>query len=451
MDALQNRQAELAILGVAMQDRACAIELAALPEDTFAAPDTQAVHRAVKRLVKKNHTPEIVTLAAECRVDLAEPETLLMQAMTTGTGPAFYGQYAATLAEARKRRIVFQSASEAIKTVTDPSSSVDAIAAESIKVLQGADAQQRAIGMDQAVMKFMASLDAASDQRCNTGIAGLDRRTGGLRGGKLVILGARPGVGKTALALQMAVHVARNGRPVLIVSLEMDEEELLARIVAAESGVDVERIEAGTLSPEDIDRMSACYAEIMALPIRIATRATTPLQVRREAASMQNAGGLGMIVVDYIQLMRPDGKHSSRYEEVSAISRELKLLAMDLHVPVLALTQFNRQSEAGNGKAEKRAPTMAEAKDSGSIEQDANMFLIQYEPPEPKAVSGDPAWESWCACQMAGTTWQTLIIAKNRQGKTGVINMAFDKPHMRFTTIDLTRKEKVECQQRLAL
>ena len=152
---------------------------------------------------------------------------------------------------------------------------------------------------------------------------------------------------------------------------------------------------------------------------------------------MQEDGGLAMVLIDYIQLMRADGRHATRYEEVSAISREIKLLAMDLGVPVIALTQFNRNSEGGGWKGKKTMPTMAEAKDSGSIEQDANLFLIQYEPEEPDKQS--EAWQAYHMCQANGWAWQVLAIAKNRQGRTGAINLAFDKPHMQFKSIDLRR------------
>jgi replicative DNA helicase len=143
-----------------------------------------------------------------------------------------------------------------------------------------------------------------------------------------------------------------------------------------------------------------------------------------------------MVVVDYIQLMRSDGKRSSRYEEVSEISRELKLLAMDMGVPVLALTQFNRMSEAGqNGQARKRPPTMAEAQDSGSIEQDANLFIVQYAPGEPgENPRGRAAYEM---CRGFGHEWQQLRIEKNRQGQTGIIDVGFDKAHMRFISLKM--------------
>lgn len=440
MNALTNRDAELALIGIAMQDAPSAAQLAALPADTFSAADTQAIHRAVQRIVSRRGTPDLITLAAECRTDLPDPEPLLIQAASMGIGASFYPQHAGILAECRQRRTLMAMAGEIIKAAPDPAASLPALVDQSAKALQDTDMEPASLDAQQSLMAFLDSLDNAKKGRVTTGIAGLDRLTGGFRGGKLIVLGARPGVGKTALALSVALHAARHAGPVLIVSLEMDAAEIMSRIVAAESGVDVQSLEGGELTEQDSQAAARCYGEIAALPIRIATHAATPLQIRQEASAMQHRQGLSMVVVDYLQLMRGSGRSSTRYEEVSSISRDLKLLAMDLGVPVLALTQFNRQSESGvGGKAERRAPAMAEAKDSGSIEQDANLFLIQFEPPEPKPVPGDPEWEAWNACQRTDCTWQTLTVAKNRQGRTGIIHIAFDKPHMRFKSIDLRR------------
>lgn len=434
MGVMASRDTEIALIGLALQDYSCAVQASAMAEDAFFDRDTQAVHRAIKRQIARGDAPDLVSTAEECRCDLQEPEQLLIAAMQAGFAPSMYRQYETILLEYRKRRMLYAAAQAIMADVGNPGASVDALHAETLQLLQNADAAQTSMGMNDALMAFIDSLGAGKKGRCATGIADLDRLTGGIRGGKLVVLGARPGVGKTALALYMAVHVARHTGPVLIVSLEMDETEIMSRIVAQEAGVDVQVMESGSLSDEQLARVSGCYGEVVQLPIRISTRATTPLQVRREAVAMQQRQGLCMIVIDYIQLMRGDHKHGSRYEEVSAISRELKLLAMDLGVPVLALTQFNRNSEATQGgKAERRAPTMAEAKDSGSIEQDANLFLIQYPPPEP-TEQGD-AWEAFHACQQRGWEWQQLIVAKNRQGRTGAINMGFDKGHMRFVSI----------------
>lgn len=432
METTRNRAAELAIIGTALQEKACAVQLSALPEDAFSHPDTAAAHRAIRRMVARGDTPDLLTAADEMRADMPDADVMLVEAMQQGLIPSMYGQYEALVMEARKRRILLAAGTALMQGATNPGESVDALSAAAIDALQSSSGTMGSSDMRTALEAFMASLESAGKGRCSTGIAELDRLTGGFRGGKLVVLGARPGVGKTALALWMAVHTARHTGPVLIVSLEMDETELLSRIAAAESGVDVQAMETGKLSADQWTQLTGSYQALDRMPIRISTRATTPLQIRREATAMQGRQGLAMIVVDYIQLMHADGKHPSRYEEVSAISRELKRLAMDLGVPVLALTQFNRNSETSTGgKAEKRKPQMSEAKESGSIEQDANMFLIQWSPPPP-TDQGSDAWEAYHSCEMNGWEWQIISVDKNRQGRTGAFSLAFDKPHMRF-------------------
>ena len=285
-------------------------------------------------------------------------------------------------------------------------------------------------------MALYDSIEGAKKGRCYTGIADLDRLTGGFRGGKLIILGARPGVGKTALALQMAEHVATHCAPVLIVSLEMDSVEVMGRIAARRCGVDVQRMETGDMEPEDWAALARAVPELSQLPVRIAERADTPALIRREAAAMLYGSGLGMIVVDYLQLLHGDGRYASRTEEVGAISRELKRMAMDLGVPVLAMTQFNRLSEGGvGGKAERRKPQMSESKDSGSIEQDANMFLTLWQPPDPSSEN-EAAFRAWRYCEGAGVSWMALHVDKNRQGRTGCMFLGFDKPRMTFACLD---------------
>lgn len=435
MDVTRNRDTELALIGTALQDKPCAVNLSALPEDAFAHPDTAAAHRSVKRLIAKGQTPDLITVSEDMRQDMPDPEPMLIEAMQQGFIPSLYGQYEGIVLEARKRRILFDAGTALVQGATNPGESMDALTSTALEALQSSSGSMVSIDMRHALEALMEAMESSGKSRCTTGIVELDRLTGGLRGGKLVMLGARPGVGKTALALWMAVHTARHTGPVLIVSLEMDEAELMTRIVAAESGMDVQAMETGKLEGEEWNKLTACYGELVRLPIRISTRATTPLQIRREAAAMQSRQGLAMIVVDYIQLLRADGRHQSRYEEVSSISRELKRLGMDLGVPILVLTQFNRNSETSvGGKAEKRKPQMSEAKDSGSIEQDANLFIIQWAPPPP-TEQGTRQWEHYHVCEMNGWEWQVLSIDKNRQGRTGTISVGFDKPHMRFHSI----------------
>ena len=433
MDVMQNLDAERAILGLAMQDSACAQAVAAMEEGLWTDSAHRAVQRAIRRMVQRGDKIDLVSLCAECACDVQEPEAMLMDCLSRGISPVMLPQYESILQGCRRRRNLAAVSQEIAALCADPSADPDALAQHAASQLTQGAADCRAIDMPGALMQFVDAIDNAKTGRVYTGLAALDRLTGGLRGGKMVVLGARPGVGKTALALQMAVHAARHTGPVLLVSLEMDAAEIVSRMVAAESGVDLQALEAGELTEEQAKRASACYPAISALPIRMAQNTSTPMQVRREAMAMKHSGGLSMVVIDYLQLMRSDEKMKSRYEEVTAISREIKLLAMDLHVPILALSQFNRQSEGGYGK-KKSMPTMAEAKDSGAIEQDANLFLVQYAPEEP--AEDGPDWQAYHMCKANGWEWQVLKVEKNRQGRTGAIPMAFDKARMNFKTID---------------
>ena len=433
MDVMQNLDAERAILGLAMQDSACAQNVAAMEEGLWTDSAHRAVQRAIRRMVQRGDKIDLVSLCAECACDVQEPEAMLIDCASRGISPVMMPQYESILQGCKRRRNLAAVSQEIAALCADPSADPDALAQHAASELTQGAADCRAIDMPGALMQFVDAIDNAKTGRVYTGLAALDRLTGGLRGGKMVVLGARPGVGKTALALQMAVHAARHTGPVLLVSLEMDAAEIVSRMVAAECGVDLQALEAGELTDEQAKRASACYPAISALPIRMAQNTSTPMQVRREAMAMKHSGGLSMVVIDYLQLMRSDEKMKSRYEEVTAISREIKLLAMDLHVPILALSQFNRQSEGGYGK-KKSMPTMAEAKDSGAIEQDANLFLVQYAPEEP-AEEG-PDWQAYHMCKANGWEWQVLKVEKNRQGRTGAIPMAFDKARMNFKTID---------------
>lgn len=435
MNVLQNRDAEVALIGTAINSQECARQLADLPGDMFSRPDTQSAHRAVQRLLARREKVDLITLEAESCKE-CETASMLVKAGMAGYTTSMFGQWVAILDDARKRRAIIAAAKEAMTAAQDPGEKPETLAARLANAGKVTETASGSIDMTEALARL---LNTFGDHRkaCQTGIAGFDRLTGGIRGGKLIVIGARPGVGKTALALSMGKHVAQHTGGVLVVSLEMSEEEIMSRLYASESGVDVQELESGKLSEESYETLATCGPLLAALPMRIATRCTTPLQIRREAVRMQENGGLSLVIVDYLQLVRSDGKHSSRYEEVSEISRELKLLAMDLGVPVIALTQFNRSSEAGkNGQASRRAPTMAEAKDSGSIEQDANIFIVQYAPESP---GDDPyAQQALQICEAQRWEWQQLIVEKNRQGRTGKINIGFDKAHMTFQNLDLS-------------
>lgn len=270
-----------------------------------------------------------------------------------------------------------------------------------------------------------------------TGLSPLDNLLGGgIRGSKLCIIGARPSVGKSALGLQIAHNAAADGKRVLLVSLEMDEVEIYCRMLSRYAMIDVGSIEQHNLSADDKVRITEAYQLFDSMHLSFATRANTPAQIRAQALKMRMDDGLDLIVVDYLQLLQSGKKAVNRSEEVGQISRDLKLLAMELSIPVIAMTQMNRNSEAFSAS---RMPRMSESRESGSIEQDANQYIILHAPSREEvaemgmtAKNGMSMITVYENCRSKGMTYMLIQVAKNRNGKKGMFPVAFDAPHMRF-------------------
>ena len=430
---LQNREAELTILGMAMMDSKTAEKLCVLPPDTFTELDTRSLFLGIRRVIEKHGKPDLVTVKVACSELELDPGTSLLEASRLAITSANYDQYEAILMNLRKRRVLYAACAEVAAHVSDPGEDVNALTGKVLDTIRDSGEKPSSVSAKDTLISLTEHVERGDMDGVSTGVTGLDRLLGGLRPERFYVLGARPGVGKTALGLYIAENVALKGNPVLFASLEMSGEQVLTRIMARESGVDSEKIDNCKLSTEEWVEYSKAMPIVADLPMRFTETAKTPLLLRREAQAMIQNGGLKLIVVDYLQLMHADRNCKSRQEEMADVSRDLKMLTMDLKVPVLALTQFNRESEAKAGM-KKRKPTMAEARESGAIEQDANVFMVLYPPEEPKQ---DSKWYGhWDLCRSLGHEWQLLCVDKNRHGRVGAVSLQFDKPHMDFTTIE---------------
>lgn len=243
----------------------------------------------------------------------------------------------------------------------------------------------------------------------NTGFRGLDSMLGGLRPGTLNIVAARPGMGKTALVINIATNIASmTGRNVNIFSLEMSKSEVGNRILASRSDVTVKQLQRANLKPEDEEKLTKAFKQLAELPIYIDDNSSvTPLSMVNQCKNLKAHNRLGVIIVDYLQLMTTNStnKNESRQNEISNISRSLKILAKDFQVPVIALSQLSRGSE----RREDHTPMLSDLRDSGAIEQDADAVIFIDRPDYYKKET-DPK-----AIQDA-----KLIVAKNRHGETGV-------------------------------
>lgn len=256
-----------------------------------------------------------------------------------------------------------------------------------------------------------------------TGYRDLDNITAGLQRSDLIILAARPAMGKTTLVTNLAYNVATiEKKPVLFFSLEMSKEQLIDRMLADASGVDSWNIRTGNLSDDDFAKLSEAMGEMSEAPIFIDdTPGLSVLEMRTKARRAAHENPLGLIVVDYLQLMQATGNHNgNRVQEVSEISRGLKLIARELNVPLIALSQLSRSVESRTPPI----PQLADLRESGSIEQDADLVAFIYRPGYYEPDNPD----------VQNIT--DLIIAKHRNGPVGKVQLYFHPERLRFMSLD---------------
>lgn len=213
------------------------------------------------------------------------------------------------------------------------------------------------------------------DYKLYTGFLDLDKVTNGLHEEELTVIGARPGVGKTTFALQIAEKIARGGLKVAIISLEMSETQIIQKLISKNARVDSNKIRTGSLEEKEAERVAKAAMEISDMPISINTRARTIEQIETYARKLKNKENLGLLIIDYIQLVKSKNKFSSREQEVAEITRTLKLLSLELKIPVIGLCQLNRN-------AARTEPTLADLRESGAIEQDADNVIFLYKEAE---------------------------------------------------------------------
>jgi replicative DNA helicase len=256
----------------------------------------------------------------------------------------------------------------------------------------------------------------------STGFLKFDEMTGGLREGELIILAARPAMGKTAFALNIAQHVTtKNPKAVAVFSLEMSKESLLTRMICASARVDQQKFRAGFLNQEERRKLQGALGEIVESPLYLDdTAGINLMDIHSKLRRLQAEQDLGMVIVDYLQLMQGRGRFENRVQEISSLSRGFKLMSKELRVPFLVLSQLSRAPETRPGD---HRPMLSDLRESGSIEQDADMvaFIFREEVYRPDKES------------LKGTA--ELILAKQRNGPTGRVKLAFLNQYTKFENL----------------
>jgi replicative DNA helicase len=429
-----NIDAEESLLGAMLLSRdAIAAALETCSADDFYKPAHGHIFEAVCSLYGAGEPADPVTVADELRrAELLDASggagaLVSLQANTPATANA--GRYARIVEEhALLRRLIGVAGEIAEMGFSLPDDVTAAIDRAESMVFQVAE--RRVTDSLKPLHDLLADsldrLEALYDRGESitgvpTGFVDLDERLSGLQPSSLVIIGARPSMGKTALALGMAAHAAMEARiPVLFFSLEMSHSELTQRLLCAEARVDSSRIRNGRLLESDWPKISHAIGRLGEAPLYIDDNPNlTVMEVRAKARRLKSRlGRLGLVVVDYLQLMSTRTSAENRQVEVSEISRGLKILARELEVPVVALSQLSRNLEM---RADKR-PVLADLRESGSLEQDADVVMFLYRDELYHPESSD-----------RGTA--EIIVSKHRNGPTGSTQLAFLDHYTRFANM----------------
>lgn len=468
-----NLEAEAAFLGAVLIDNRVIEELAVpIRAEHFFEPLHQRIYARVLTLIERNATASPVSLRPYFEADEALKElggtSYLAQLTANGAGllaPREHAQQIYDLALLRELVSVGRSLVEGALDTSQDVAPMDRIAqaeADLFRVAEGAATGTEAATFREAALVAIRMAEAAMNSGGGlsgktTGLATIDEKTSGLHSSDLIILAGRPGMGKTSLATNIAFNCAEAhlewqrdggefnyGSPVAFFSLEMSADQLATRILAEQAEISSEALRSGKMSRDDFQKLSFASQRLAELPLYIDdTPALTIAALRTRARRMKRRHDIGLIIVDYLQLLQGSGRgNDNRVNEISEISRGLKTLAKELSVPVIALSQLSRAVE----QREDKRPMLSDLRESGSIEQDADMvwfvfrddyYHLLVKPDTPDGSSSSEASEkyrSWEEKYEEIVGKATLIVAKQRHGSTGNVRLHFQSDITKFTS-----------------
>ncbi len=430
----QSIEAEESILSAILLDNSTLLDvLEILSPENFYRTAHQKIFAAISELFAKAEPVDLVTLTNILR-DKNQLEELggaayLARLVDTVPSAINVEHYARIVRDKASLRKLIAKASEITQRCYEDAGELDQVLdfAEGAVFEISEDKHQAAFHpISKIIESNIDALEERQGQRAlvtgvPTGYAKLDHMTSGFQGSDMVILAARPSMGKTALALNIARNAAIDGNvPVAIFSLEMSKESLSERMLCAEARVDSNRLRGGFLNPEDWNRITEAASTLSEAAIFIddsADISATSIRTKSRRLKMDKDHGLGLIIIDYLQLMRGRTNSERRDLEISEISRSLKLLAKELNVPVVALSQLNRKLEE---RSDKR-PQLSDLRESGALEQDADVVAFIYRDEVYNRDENNPN---------RGTA--EIIVAKQRNGPTGIVPLTFLGAYTRF-------------------
>lgn len=441
----QNTDAEASLLGAILIDTDALVKIAdRIDPDDFYDERHRYIYEAVVKLYDKHSPIDVLTLSDQMKasktLNAIGGSSYLAELTNFVPTAAHVEQYAEIVGQKAMRRRLIKAAQE-ITTLgfNETNQLQDLIEQAETRLFE---VSQRHIKQDITTLENILSesferldelhKDKGKIRGVPTGYKDMDNILAGLQPSDLFVLAARPSMGKTALALNLAHNVAvGTGKPVLLFSLEMSKEQLVDRMLAMESGVDAWALRTGNLTDADFEKIGQAMGTLSEAPIYIDdSPSITVSELRTKARREAHKHELGLVVVDYLQLMSGGarfGGEGNRVQEISEISRGLKAVARELNVPLLALSQLSRSVESRSPQI----PQLADLRESGSIEQDADVVAFIYR-------------EDYYNPETDRRNITDILIKKHRNGTTGALELYFDKEKQRFRTLDTKHTQPFE-------
>ena len=431
-------EAEQSVLGAVLVDPEQINQVAdMLKPEFFYLPEHQSIFAVMLQKMMRNERIDFVTvlesLKAEGFFSSEDGKAYLLKLANSVPFISNLPNYAKIVREKYEARCLIKAAREITEQAMDPS-------IESEKLIDMAEEriynirEGRQTGGLLPIQEVLASnyemfRKLTSDERDQyvgipTGISDLDAVTSGLNRSDLIIVGARPGMGKTSFALSIARNVAvLQKKTVAFFNLEMSREQMVNRLLSSEARVSSQKLRTGNLSPDEWSRISVASSSLCQAPIYLDD--TASITVPEMKARLRRVRNLGFVVIDYLQLMHSAKRTDNRVQEVSEITRSLKIMAKELNVPVMVCAQLSRGTE----KQANHRPALADLRESGSIEQDADQVLFLYRPEYYNNGEQDPA-------AATGAAVAEVIVAKNRHGELRTVELAWAGEFTQFTSLD---------------
>ena len=435
-----NQEAELAVIGSALSNSHSVAESAEIvkPSD-FYFPQNREIYEAILELFNENLAIDFVTvsnhLGKKDRLEAVGGVEYLRNAATNVPTTRHVSYYSQIIKDKATLRALIQSANVISDMAYSESDRVERVVDKAGQLIFDVSSARGSGDILPISEIFMGSYQELVENSMNesgltglsTGFDELNRRTGGMHGGELILIAGRPGMGKSSFAVNIAEHVSITDRKtVALFNLEMPREQIVNRIICSQALVNSNKIRTGSIDAEDWEKIGAIVDRVASAPIYIDdTASVTVSEIRAKCRRLKQTKNLELIVIDYLQLMQSSGRADNRQQEISEISRSLKILAKELNIPIIALSQLSRASES---RSDKR-PMLSDLRESGAIEQDADIVMFLY---RDDYYNKDTEHKNIAEC----------IIAKHRSGETGTFNLGWKGEYTKFSNLEYAVREE---------